>query len=99
MEKKRSLKRKLCMAGIGVAARLSVPNRLHYWGAFPDKAPYIQIQIPETAVLTIAQLDQDAVLLRVEPMLADFQHRQATAKPLGELLYGITIYQGIAAAV
>ena len=42
MEKKRSLKRKLCMAGIGVAARLSVPNRFHYWGAFPDKAPYIQ---------------------------------------------------------
>ena len=91
MEKKRSLKRKLCIAGIGVAAllfflflydsisyekivnhrlldtegvtftyngwtydmgektvdiryaaRLSVPNRLHYWGAFPDKAPYIQ---------------------------------------------------------
>ena len=68
MEKKRSLKRKLCMAGIGVAARLSVPNRLHYWGAFPDKAPYIQIQIPETAVITIAPVDQDAVLLRVEPM-------------------------------
>ena len=117
MEKKRSLKRKLCMAGIGVAAlvlflflydsisyekivnhrlldtegvtftyngwtydmgektvdiryaaRLSVPNRLYYWGAFPDKAPYIQIQIPETAVLTIAPFDQDAVLLRVEPM-------------------------------
>ena len=117
MEKKRPLKRKLCIAGIGVAAllfflflydsisyekivnhrlldtegvtftyngwtydmgektvdiryaaRLSVPNRLHYWGAFPDKAPYIQIQIPETAVLTIAPFDQDAVLLRVEPM-------------------------------